>query len=288
MKASRLRAYYRLTKPGIIYGNLLYTVAGFFLGAQGTISWSLLAPTIAGVALVIASACVWNNLIDRDIDKNMARTEKRALVTGEISLRSAGLYAAVLGLLGFAVLVFYVNILTAALGVLAVFMYVVVYGIAKRKTVYGTLVGSISGALPPVGGYAAAAGQVDMGALLLFLVLVVWQMPHFYAIAIYRGREYAKAHIPLLPLVKGVAETKRQIIAYIAAYIVAASLLTVYGYTGYVYVTGVVAVGGMWFAKALAGLRTKDDNAWARQQFRFSLVVTLVFCALVVVDAWLP
>jgi len=200
-----LKAYYRLTKPGIIYGNLLTAAAGFLFASKWHIVPGLFAATLAGTSLVIAAACVYNNYIDRNIDKRMARTKKRALVQGTISGKHALIFATMLGVLGFALLLAYTNTLVTVIGVIAFIDYVVLYGISKRRSVYGTIVGSISGAAPIVAGYVAVTNQFDLGALLLFFILVYWQMPHFYGIAMYRFDDYKAAGIPVLPVQKGMA-----------------------------------------------------------------------------------
>lgn len=243
---------------------------------------------LVGVSLVMGSACVFNNYIDRDIDDAMARTKGRALVTGEISGRSALIYAMILGLVGTLLLAIFANALTAAIALFGHFAYVVIYGIAKRKTVHGTVVGSISGAIPPVVGYVAATNNIDTVAILLFAIMTFWQMPHFYAIAVFRLHDYKRAGIPVLPIVKGIRETKDQVLLYIIGFIVTASLLTILGYTGYVYLGVIVLLGIRWLQLAIQGYSAPDDALWARQVFRFSLYVLLGFCAAISVDAFLP
>ena len=286
-----LKAYYRLTKPGIIYGNALNVAAGYFLAAGVLRHFSLarLLAVLAGSALVIASGCVINNFIDRDIDRAMARTKKRALVSGAISGPAALRYGTVLGIAGFAILILHTNWLTAAIGAVGMLFYVVFYSIGKRKTVHGTLIGSVSGAIPPVAGYTALAGHLDGAAWLLFVILTAWQMPHFYAIAIYRFNDYKHAGLPVLPVVKGLRQTKIQIAAYIAAFVVATSLLTAFGYTGVIYAVVTVLLGLAWLYKALLGFRTGiDDAKWARKLFFFSLIITLTLDIMLSVGALLP
>lgn len=280
----RIKAYYILTKPGIIYGNILTGIAGFFIASQGKIDLGLLLAYMVGMALVIASACVLNNIIDRGIDKKMKRTKQRALATGEIDVRSAGIYSIVLGVLGFATLFFFVNVLVVGLGAAAYVLYIAAYGIAKRKTVHGTLIGSVPGAIPPVAGYVAVTNSIDFTALLLFLILVLWQMPHFYAIALFRKKEYEAANIPVLPLIKGHRATKNQILLYIILFIIAAQALP---NMGIVYSIAMLILGGLWLAKALHGFKTTNDERWARGLFGFSLYVLLGFSMFAIVDAWL-
>lgn len=286
--ANVFRTYYRLTKPGIIYGNVITAAAGFFLAAHGSIQFGRFLATLFGTSLVIAAACVTNNYIDRDIDKRMDRTKKRAIPLGSVSGRSALLYATLLGVSGFSLLAMFVNGLTVAAGAVGVVFYVALYAYAKRHSVYGTEVGSVSGAVPVMAGYMAAAGRFDMGALLVFIVLVFWQMPHFHAIALYRKKDYANAGLPVLPVVKGARTTKIRIIAYIILCGLAACALTVAGYTGYTYLTLMVVMTGIWLWRGLRGFKAADDAAWGRMMFGFSLLVLLAFSFGISLTQWLP
>lgn len=287
---NQIRTYYQLTKPGIIYGNLLTASAGFLLAAATLKQFDLelFVVTLASIAFIIAAACVLNNYIDRDIDKKMARTKKRALASGAISGRQAITYAVVLGVAGFIILAAGTNLLTTGLGMLAIIMYVVVYGIAKRRSIYGTLVGSVSGALPPVAGYTALTNQLDAGAIIIFLIVTFWQMPHFYAIAMFRRDEYAAASIPVWPIKKGMRSTKIHVLFFIVAFIVAAMALTWFGYTGLIYLAGVTIIGLRWLWLGLKGFQAQDDVSWARKMFFFSLLVILLLSVLMPLGALLP
>jgi protoheme IX farnesyltransferase len=283
-----IRSYYRLTKPGIIYSNVLAALAGFLLASHWRFQLITLLGTLFGIAFVIASACVFNNYIDQPIDRKMARTKNRALVTGRISDASALTYALVLGLLGFAILSLTTNLLTVCLGIIAIIFYVAVYGYAKRHTVHGTLVGTISGALPPIAGYTAITNHVDVAAVLLGLIWVLWQMPHFFAIAMYRKDDYAEAGIPVLPVKKGLRRTKYQIIAYVFAFSIAVLLLPLGGYTGIIYVIVMGLVAFNWIGLALTGLKAVDEVKWARKMFFKSLTVMLFLCLMVSIGAIIP
>ncbi len=280
-----IKTYYYLTKPGIIYGNAITATGGFFLASKGNFDVLLFLATLIGLSLVIASACVFNNYIDRGIDEKMARTKNRALVKKLISPFNALAYGTVLGLIGFLVLFFHTNLLATLLGATGFFFYVVVYGIYKRKSIYGTLVGSISGAIPPVVGYCAVSNNFDIGAIIFFIILVLWQMPHFYAIAIYRYKDYANASIPVLPIKKGIHTTKVHMLFYITAFIIASTALTTFGLTGYIYLVVMSLLGLKWLLLAVKGFTTEDDGRWARKMFSFSLIVITALCVLISVDA---
>ncbi len=282
-----LKKYYTLTKPGIIYGNIITTAGGFLLASKGHIHYWVLLATILGASLIIASACVFNNYIDRDIDKAMARTRKRATATGTISGKAALTYASILGLIGVVLLYVYVNILTLVIGLIAFLVYVFVYGYFKRRSIHGTAVGSIAGAAPVVAGYCAVTDHFNVGALLLFLILVFWQMPHFYAIALNRLSDYTAAKLPVLPVVKGVRHTKIQILIYIVGFILANIALTIFGYSGIVYVIVMVTLGLCWFWLGLKGFKN-NDKKWAKKMFLFSLIIILSLSIMLSVGSLLP
>jgi protoheme IX farnesyltransferase len=285
-----LLTYYRLVKPGIIYGNSLNLLAGFLL-ASGIVGrfyfWRLIAVGL-GSACVIGSGCVYNNYIDRDIDTKMARTKKRAFATHSIPVGAGLTFGTVLLAAGFGFLALWTNWLTVLVGAVGFFFYVVMYSFFKRTSIHGTLVGSVSGAIPPVAGYTAVTNHFDGAAWILFMILVTWQMPHFYAIAMYRLKDYANAGLPVWPVKKGMHSTKVQITIWVALFTLAAVCMTLKGYTGNIYLIGALILGVVWFRKALKGFRAKDDVKWARGMFFFSLIVTLGIDALLAVGALLP
>lgn len=273
-----MKDYYLVTKPGIIYGNAITVVAGFFLASMGHIDWLLLLATLTGLLFVVASGCVFNNYIDRDIDSMMERTKNRALVKGTISLRGALVFGAILGLIGIAMLSLFTNVLTVLVALVGLFVYVVVYSMwLKRASVHGTIVGSISGAVPPVVGYLAVSNIFDTGAIILFFILALWQMPHSFAIAIYRLEDYTKAGIPVLPVKKGISATKIQMLIYIALFIVATSMLTLFGYTGYTYLSVMILLGIIWLGLSVKGFWVTENKPWARNMFIYSIVIIAMF-----------
>ncbi|HUO56157.1 MAG TPA: heme o synthase [Candidatus Paceibacterota bacterium] len=272
-----IKEYYRLAKPGIVYGNVLTTLAAFLYASGWTFKWELLIATILGMALIIASACIFNNYFDRDIDAKMNRTKKRALVSGKISNTAALIYGAILLIFGVAFLFAFVNLLTTLFATIGFFFYVLIYTFSKRVTHWSTLIGSISGAMPIIAGYTAVADRLDTVSILLLIILAVWQMPHFYAIAIYRIRDYREAGIPVLPIVKGVKRTKIEIILYIIAFLIITCSLALFGFAGSVYLIMMFAVSFAWLILALQGFRQESDEQWARHVFFFSLIVILLF-----------
>lgn len=274
-----IRAYYQLVKPGVMYGNVLTGAAGFLLAASGQIDWWLFAATIAGMTLVVSSACALNNYLDRDIDSKMTRTKKRPSVTGAVAPRSILIYAIILGVLGIAVLTLWTNWLVVAIGVIGFVTYVWFYGAwSKRQSIHGTLVGSISGAMPIAGGYAAVSNQIDVGLVMAFLILFFWQFPEFYSIAIYRRKEYAAANVPVMSVVKGVQSSIVQIYVYTGLYVLSTLSLTFIGLTGWIYFMVMAGFGLQWMWVAYQGLKTNHPEKWARRMFRLSMYNILAFC----------
>lgn len=277
-----VRSYSLLTKPGIMLGNAITILGGFFLASRGVVDFRLLFATVVGLSLIIASSCVFNNTIDRKADSKMDRTKHRPLVTGSISLVSALLFALALGILGTWILSF-ANYLALSIALLGFFVYVILYSFSKYYSMHGTLIGSLAGAVPPVVGYCAVTGGLDTGAWILFAILTIWQMPHFYAIAIFRQKDYAKASIPVLPIVKGIHTTKIHMLFFTIVFLFASPLLFVFGYTGYIYLFLSLVLSLGWLGLSIKGFYVKNDIQWARKMFGFSLlVITLLSIAMMV------
>ncbi|CCJ72967.1 Heme O synthase, protoheme IX farnesyltransferase COX10-CtaB [Cronobacter condimenti 1330] len=283
-----IKQYLQVTKPGIIFGNLISVIGGFLLASKGSIDYPLFLFTLVGVSLVVASGCVFNNYIDRDIDRKMERTKNRVLVKGLISPKMSLVYATLLGIAGFMLLWFGANPLAMWLAVMGFVVYVGVYSLyMKRHSVYGTLIGSLSGAAPPVIGYCAVTNEFDTGALILLAIFSLWQMPHSYAIAIFRFKDYQAANIPVLPVVKGISVAKNHITLYIIAFAVA-TMLSLGGYAGYKYLVVAAAVSVWWLGMALRGYKAENDKVWARKLFVFSIVAITSLSVMMSVDFMVP
>lgn len=197
MTSEAIKTYYRLAKPGIIYGNILVAGAGFIYASHGPILWLNGFAMLAGLACVIGSACVFNNYIDRDLDTKMERTKERALAKRQIPVRNALVFGTALLVVGAAILYFCTNLLALTISLTGFFIYVFLYSPLKPRTPYALFVGAVAGATPPVVGYVTATNALDITAGLLFLFLFFWQLPHFLAIAVYRNEEYITAGVPL-------------------------------------------------------------------------------------------
>jgi protoheme IX farnesyltransferase len=276
-----IKTYFMLTKPGIIFGNAITAAGGFILASKAQIDPWLFLATLMGLSLLIASACVFNNYIDRNIDKMMQRTKNRALVRGTISLKKAIIFAIFLGLFGILLLMLYTNLLTAIIALTGFFIYVILYSLSKYRSSYATVIGSISGGIPPVVGYCAVINRLDMGAFLLFMIVALWQMPHFFAIAMYRIDDYIAASIPVLPVKKGIYTTKVHMLLYIIAFLIPVCMLTILGYTGYAYLIVIGLLGLSWLLLCIKGFKDTNDRLFGRQMFRFSLVVIMMLCIMI-------
>jgi heme o synthase len=275
MEIGMIKDYIKLTKPGIIVGNAITAISGYFMGMKNGFQPLEFFAMLLGLIVIIGSGCVFNNYKDRFIDQKMERTKARALVQGIVSEQNALRFGSTLVAFAITILALFTNTLTLMFAVLGFIVYVNVYTPLKLKSEHGTLIGSIAGAVPPVVGYTASAHSFDLCALLLFLMITFWQMPHFYAIAIYRSSDYKNADIPVLPLVKGFYATKIQMMYYTCLYVLSSLSFYFFKFSGTGYFYTALTLGMMWLIWALKGFQTKCDIKWAKIMFRLSLVVVM-------------
>jgi protoheme IX farnesyltransferase len=274
-----LKNYFQLTKPGIIAGNIVTCIGGFLLAKNVGFAPSRFIAVVAGSCLIIGGACVINNYIDRGIDSQMKRTAWRKNLTTKISLKQGSVYATGLLACGFGLLALLTNWLTVLVGVIGLLVYVVFYSYMKRRSVHGTLVGCVAGAMPAVAGYTAASDRFNMAALLLLLILTFWQLAHFYAIAIYRLNDYSKSKLPVMPVVKGINTTKTYIYGNIMAFGICASLLSAFHYTGYIFLASILLISLGWLYRGIKLSPQVNDLKWARSMFLYSLIVITALSA---------
>jgi protoheme IX farnesyltransferase len=280
-----LRDYLEIVKPGIIAGNIVSMAGGFFLASRGRVYLPGLAAALGGMCFVVASGCVFNNCLDRDLDRTMKRTRNRVLARGGLPVEVCVLYATFLGLAGFGLLGLAVNFLTLAAALAGFTIYVGIYSLyLKRASVCATLVGSLAGAVPPLAGYFAAANRLDTGALILFAIFILWQIPHYYSIAVFRFDDYCAAQIPILPVKRGIAVAKKHIAGYITAFIVASSMLTLCGYTGLYYLAVTTLSGLAWLFVSFRGCKGRDERFWAGRLYFFSILTMLVLSLMMSID----
>lgn len=273
-----MRAYHQLTKPGIVYSNTLVALAAFLFGTAGMPNLGTLAFLGIGIAFSIAGATTFNNVMDRDIDARMTRTRMRAIPAGLISVRQALAFGSLLCALGLALLYAFVGALPCFLTLAAVLLYVLVYTPAKRLTPHSTLIGTLPGALPPVIGYVAAGQPLGLIAALLFLILVAWQMTHFFAIGLYRVDDYRAADLPILPVYANARMTRHFIFLYVLVFALAGFALGRIAAAGIGYWLPLSIISLAWIALGIQGYRTSDLHRWAKRMFFVSLFALLALC----------
>ena len=294
------RRYLELTKPKVVALITFTAIVGTLLASPGLPPLTALLWGNLGIALAAACAATLNHILDRRIDEQMSRTRARPLPTGQLTERNALVFAAVLGVSAMAILAFLVNLLTATLTFLSLIGYAVVYTVwLKRATSQNIVIGGAAGAAPPVLGWAAVTDSIDPNALLLFLIIFVWTPPHFWALAIARRDDYARAGIPMLPVVSGEAETRRQILLYSLILAPLGASPWLLGYAGPLY--GIVAVAGGAAMISLAlriyrnrapasekdvppGGEPQGAHATSKQMFTFSILYLFLLFAMLLAD----
>ena len=282
------RDYYALTKPGVVQLLVFTAIVGMFLAVPGMVPWTALIAGSLGIGLAAAAGAVVNQILDQRIDAQMARTRNRPLPQGRIGERDALAFAMGLGLAGLAVLVLFVNVLTAALTFASLIGYAVVYTVyLKRATPQNIVIGGAAGAAPPVLGWTAVTGTVDPHALLLFLIIFTWTPPHFWALAIARRSDYERADIPMLPVTHGVDLTKSFIVYYTVLLILVTVLPYLTGMTGLLYLFGALLLGGGFFYYALKlKFAPFEDSPMAT--FRYSIWYLMALFSFLLIDHYMP
>ncbi|WP_139492716.1 heme o synthase [Brevibacillus dissolubilis] len=284
-KSATWRDYWQLTKPGIILSNLLTTFAGFWVASEASPDVATLIFTMLGAALIIGSGGALNNYWDRELDQKMQRTKNRATATGKVHPRNVLVLGLVLLVASLVVLTLLVNPLAAVCALMGHIFYVLIYTPMKRVTTLNTVIGGISGAMPPLIGWAAVTENLDPGAWILFLILFLWQSPHFLALAMLKVEDYRSGGLPMLPVVRGFAETKRQMFFWGAALLPVSLMLFLYAPVGYVYLATATILGVIYLVLLFQGFKTKDDIAWAKKLFGYSLIYLTGMCAAMIISA---
>ena len=284
-----VRDYLVLTKPPIILLLLITALGGMFLAAEGAPAASTMLLLMLGGAAAAGGASAINHYLDRDIDGVMLRTRRRPLPGGRISPGAALAFGVALNVFAFLLLAVGVNLLAAGLTLCGTLFYVFVYTWwLKRTTPQNIVIGGAAGAVPPLAGWAAVTGGVDIPALYLFLIIFLWTPPHFWALALLMRQDYARAGIPMLPVVKGVAATRRSILVYTVAVVAASLLLFVTtDAVGWIYASAALVLGVLFVAKAWRLASTASDVLGrARSLYLYSLLyLALVFVAVMVDSA---
>lgn len=281
------REYLQLTKPRVVALLVFCAVIGMFLAVPGIPPWRALVFGTLGIWLASGSAAAFNHLIDERIDKLMARTARRPLATGKLNARQVLVFAAVLGVVSMVVLATQVNVLTAWLTFGGLIGYALVYtAYLKRATPQNIVIGGLAGAIPPVLGWTAVTGALHPFALQLCLIIFVWTPPHFWALAIFRRDDYARAQIPMLPVTHGVRYTRWQILLYTILLVLVSLLPSITGHSGLIYFGG-AAVLGVGFLYYAFRLMSPPDEYFAMRVFKYSVIYLMALFAFLLADHWL-
>ncbi|WP_263143718.1 heme o synthase [Pseudomonas sp. RIT-PI-AD] len=277
------RDYLELTKPKVVVLMLITSLVGMFLATRAGVPWSVLLFGNLGIALCAGSAAAVNHVVDRRIDSLMARTHKRPLAEGRVSPYAALGFALLLALAGQALLLAFTNPLTAWLTLASLLGYAVIYtGFLKRATPQNIVIGGVAGAAPPLLGWVAVTGQVSAEPLLLVLIIFAWTPPHFWALAIHRKAEYAKADIPMLPVTHGEHYTKVHILLYTLALFAISLMPYVIHMSGVLYLACAIGLGARFLHWAWALYRDSRPQV-AMGTFKYSIAyLFLLFIALLV------
>ncbi len=278
------RDYLELTKPRVVALITFTAMVGMLLATPGMVPWEVLVFGSLGIALMAGSAAAINHLVDRRVDAMMARTRHRPLPSGHLESWQVLGFAVIIGLIGLGLLLAFTNPLTAILTFASLIGYAVIYTLfLKRATPQNIVIGGAAGAAPPLLGWTAVTGQVDSGALLLFLIIYIWTPPHFWALAIQRRHDYANADIPMLPVTHGVAFTRLHILLYTILLFLITLLPFLTGMSGWIYLISAVLLGLRFLSYAVRLYATGDDRL-AMPTFGFSIVYLFGLFAALMLD----
>jgi protoheme IX farnesyltransferase len=281
------RDYLELTKPVVVALMILTSVIGMFLSVPGMVPWEILIFGNLGIALCAGSAAAVNHLVDRRIDLVMARTKNRPIAQGRLTTRDAIVFALVLGIAGTAILSVWTNQLTVWLTLASLFGYAFVYTMyLKRATPQNIVIGGLAGAAPPLLGWTAVTNSLDPHGLLLALIIFVWTPPHFWALAINRRDDYAKADIPMLPVTHGIEFTRLNILLYTVLLIIVSLLPFVVGMMGVLYLFGALVLGAGFLYWAIILIRGNNKQA-PMETFKYSSIYLMTLFLVMLVDHYL-
>ncbi|XBC37563.1 MAG: heme o synthase [Buchnera aphidicola (Meitanaphis microgallis)] len=278
--------FLELLKPKIIFGNLISCLGGFLLASKGNIHYNLLFLNLIGISLIVGSSCILNNVIDYKLDKQMSRTKNRILVTNVCYYNLAIYFAIFLGILGLFTYGYFINILCMFFALLGFIIYVIFYSLyLKKRSIYSTVIGSISGAIPPVLGYCSVTNYIDLCAINLFIVLIFWQIPHSYAIFLMHLNDYKHANIPIFPIVKSFLVTQYHIKICILLFLIFSCFFTVMHFTGYKFFFSILVLSIVWL---YLSSKTYDDDKnhiiWSKNIFYHSIIIMLVMNIMMAID----
>ena len=282
------RDYLEICKPKVVLLMLMCAAVGMFLAVPGMVPPNIILCGLSGIALVAASAAAINHIADAQIDLRMARTKDRPVATGRVSTTQGLVFAGITGSVGFVILYYLVNPLTALLNLASWVGYGLVYTLyLKRATPQNIVIGGLFGAAPPLFGWAAVTNSIEPGALLLVLIIYAWTPPHFWALALDRKAEYERADVPMLPITHGEAYTRWQILFYTVILLVCSVLPFGIGMSGWPYLLAALALGAIFVFWAVA-MFTKNDKRVPIRTFRYSITYLMLLFLALLVDHYLP
>ena len=279
------RDYYELCKPNVVALMILTSVIGMLLATPDSVPLSILVFGNLGIALCAGAAAAVNHVVDRHIDEKMARTANRPIAKGRLTPNQAVLFALIIGIVGIVILVIFTNVLTAWLTLASLIGYAFIYTMyLKRATPQNIVIGGLAGAAPPLLGWVAVTGEIHYNALLLVLIIFAWTPPHFWALALHRKEEYAKADIPMLPVTHGETYTKINIVLYTLMLVVITILPYLTGLFGWLYLLGSLLLGAGFLLYAALMWMNKDSGM---KTFQYSIIYLMVLFAIMLFDHYL-
>ncbi|ARC54751.1 hypothetical protein AOQ88_00530 [Candidatus Riesia sp. GBBU] len=282
-----MKKYFIIIKPLIVFSNLFSFCSGFLFSQEKIKDYYIFFLTFLGIFFIISSSCVANNYIDLDIDRLMNRTKNRPSATNDIKSSSILLFSLFLYIVGMLFLIETKNFLSISLSVIGSIIYIVIYSLyLKRRYYFSILIGSISGAIPPVIGYQTSSNKIDIGTLILFITFFLWQIPHSYSMAIYNIEDYKKARIPSLPITKSIFITKIHISISILLFIISNFLFLIKNFMNKIFVYYIIFINLYWLIISVQGFKKTINNfSWSRKLFIFSNISIFFIITMIIFNS---
>ncbi|QLL40825.1 protoheme IX farnesyltransferase [Buchnera aphidicola (Aphis craccivore)] len=279
-----MKYYLEIIKPRIILGNIILIIGSFLFSSRFYFDVFLFIFTVLGVSLVIASSCVFNNIIDVEIDAKMNRTKNRVLVKKLLKPIPVYIFGIIVGGFGFFILGFLVNFLSMFLSIIGFIIYVFIYTFLKRTSIYSTFIGSFSGSIPSLIGCSAVNNTISIASICLFIIFIFWQMSHFYAISIMYIEDYKNANLPVFPVVKGILKTKKHIFYYIICFSLSSFILTFLTYLGYIFIFLISILNLYWLYISYINIKEKNHFKFSSRIFYLSIIIVIFFNILISIN----
>lgn len=279
-----MKYYLEIIKPRIILGNIILIIGSFLFSSRFYFDVFLFIFTVLGVSLVIASSCIFNNIIDVEIDAKMNRTKNRVLVKKLLKPIPVYIFGIIIGGFGFFILGFLVNLLSMFLSIIGFIIYVFIYTFLKRTSIYSTFIGSFSGSIPSLIGCSAVNNTISIASICLFIIFMFWQMSHFYAISIMYVEDYKNANLPVFPVVKGILKTKKHIFYYIICFSLSSFILTFLTYLGYIFIFLISILNLYWLYISYINIKEKNHFKFSSRIFYLSIIIVIFFNILISIN----